>query len=57
LAVPPGMNAATIGWVIDYKVGGHASSLTFPLGAVVCSTPTVDDGPCKRVWQKYGIHW
>jgi hypothetical protein len=57
LAVPPGMNAGTTAWEIDYRVGGHAASLTFPLGAVLCSTSNMDDGPCKRVWQKYGVHW
>jgi hypothetical protein len=57
LAVPPGMNAATTAWEIDYRVAGHAASLTFPLGAVLCSTSSIDDVPCKHVWQKYGVHW
>src|SRR5215469_6633689 len=57
LAVPPGMDAGTTAWEIDYRVGGHAASLTFPLGAVLCSTPNIDDRPCKRVWQQYGVHW
>lgn len=57
LAVPPGMNAGTTAWEIDYTVGGHAASLTFPLGAVLCSTSNMDDGPCKHVWQKYGVNW
>jgi hypothetical protein len=57
LAVPPGMNAGTTAWQIDYTVGGHAASLTFPLGAVLCSTSNIDDRPCKHVWQKYGVHW
>ena len=57
LAVPPGMNAGTTAWEIDYRVGGHAASLTFPLGAVLCSTSSIDDGPCKHVWKKYGVHW
>jgi hypothetical protein len=57
LAVPPGMNAGTTGWEIDYRVGGHAASLTFPLGPVLCSTSNIDDKPCKHVWQRYGVHW
>jgi hypothetical protein len=57
LAVPPGMDAGTTAWEIDYRVGGHAASLTFPLGAVVCSTSNIDDGPCKRVWRQYGLSW
>jgi hypothetical protein len=57
LAVPPGTNAGTTGWEIDYKVGDHAASLRFPLGAVLCSTPSIDDEPCKRVWQQFGMHW
>ncbi len=57
LAVPPGTNAGTTGWEIDYKVGDHAASMTLPLGAVLCSTPSIDDEPCKRVWQQFGMHW
>jgi hypothetical protein len=57
LVVPPGTNAGTTGWQIEYKVGDHAASLTFPLGAVLCSTPSIDDEPCRRVWQQLGMHW
>ena len=57
LAVPAGMNAGTTAWKIDYRVGVHAATLTFPLGAILCSTSNIDDGPCKHVWQKYGFHW
>lgn len=57
LDVPSGTNAGTTAWEIDYRVGGHGASLTFPLGAVLCSTSKMDDGPCKHVWQRYGVHW
>jgi hypothetical protein len=32
LAVPPGMNAGTTAWEIDYRVGGHAASVNVPAG-------------------------
>jgi hypothetical protein len=57
LAVPPGTDAGTTGWEIDYRIGGHASSTTFPQGAVLCSTPAIDDEPCKRVRQRLGLSW
>jgi hypothetical protein len=57
LSVPPGSNAGTTGWQIDYRIGDHAASTTFPLGAVLCSTPSMDDKTCKRVWQQYGLPW
>jgi hypothetical protein len=66
LAVPPGTNAGTTGWEIDYKVGDlgvhvdsaeRTASMTFPLGAVLCSTPSLDDEPCRRVWRQFGMHW
>jgi hypothetical protein len=57
LAVPPDMNAGTTAFMIDYTVGGHAASLIFPQGAVLCSTSSIDDGPCKHVWQQYRVHF
>jgi len=57
LAVPPGMNAGATAFDIDYIVGGHAASLTFPQGAVLCSTSSIYDGPCKHVWQQYGVNF
>jgi hypothetical protein len=57
LSVPPGTNAGTTGWEIDYQIGDHAASVTFPLGAVLCSTPSIDDKPCKHVWRQYGLPW
>jgi hypothetical protein len=57
LSVPAGTDAGTTGWQIDYRIGDHAASVTFPLGAVLCSTASMDDKPCKRVWQQYGLPW
>jgi hypothetical protein len=57
LSVPPGTNAGTTGWEIDYRIGDHMASTTFPYGAVLCSTPSIDDKPCKRVWQRFGVSW
>jgi len=55
LSVAPGTNAGTTAFQIDYTVGDHAASLTYPVGAAVCSTPSVDDPPCQRVLQQLGI--
>ena len=57
LTVPSGTNAGTTGWEIDYQVGGHAASTTFPEGTVLCSTASIDDPSCKHVWQRYGVSW
>jgi hypothetical protein len=57
LTVPPGTNAGANGWEIDYRVGDHTASTTFPLSTVLCSTPSTDDKPCKHVWQQYGLPW
>jgi hypothetical protein len=57
MSVPPGTNAGTTGWEIDYRVGAHTASTTFPYGAVLCTTPTIHDKPCKHVWQQYGLPW
>ena len=57
LSVPPGTNAGTTGWEIDYRTGDRTASTTFPYGAVLCSTPNIDDKPCKHVWQRFGVHW
>ena len=56
LSVPPGTNEATTGWEIDYRVGDQAASITFPQGAVLCSTRSIDDEPCKHLWQQFGLH-
>ena len=55
LSVPPGTNAGTTGWEIDYLIGDHAASTTFPQGAVLCSTRSIDDKPCKHVLQQFGL--
>lgn len=57
LTVPSGTNAGTTGWEIDYQVGGHTASTTFPEGTVLCSTASIDDTSCKHVWQRYGVSW
>jgi hypothetical protein len=57
LTVPPGTNAGANGWEIDYEVGDHTASTTFPLSTVLCSTPTTDDKSCKHVWQRFGLAW
>ena len=57
LSVPSGTNAGTTGWDIDFRIGGHTGSTTFPYGTVLCSTPNLDDKPCKRVWRQFGMHW
>lgn len=54
LSVPPGTNAATTGWEIDYRIDDHTASTTFPYGAVLCSASSLDDKPCKTLAQKYG---
>jgi hypothetical protein len=55
LTVPPGTNAGTTGFQIDYTVGDHSANLTYPLGAILCSTPSVDDAQCKRIFQQLGV--
>jgi hypothetical protein len=54
LSVPPGTNAATSGWEIDYQVGGQTATTTFPQGAVLCSTPTLRAGPCAKLLRESG---
>ena len=55
LTVPPGTNAGTTAFQIDYKVGDHAANLTYPVGAILCSTPSVDDAQCKHLFQQLGL--
>lgn len=55
LSVRHGTNAATNGWEIDYRIGGHTASTTFPQGAILCSTASLDDKPCKPLALKYGM--
>jgi hypothetical protein len=55
LTVPPGTNAGTKRFQIDYTVGDHNANLTYPLGAILCSTPSVDDPPCKGLIQQLGL--
>lgn len=55
LSVPPGTNAGTTGWEIDYRIGDHTASMTFPLSVVLCSTHSMGDEPCKHLWQKFGV--
>jgi len=55
LTVPPGTNAGTKGFQIDYAVGDHTATLTYPVGAILCSTPSVDDAHCKRLFQQFGL--
>lgn len=54
LSVPRGTNAATTGWEIDYQIGDHTASTTFPQGAVLCST-SFDEQPCKHLAQQFGV--
>jgi hypothetical protein len=53
LSVPPGTNAGATGWQIDYQIGGHAASTTFPQGVVLCSTPTVEYQACQRLLTQF----
>ena|GEM_PF-6648660 len=55
LTVPPGTNAGTKGFQIDYTVGDHTANLTYPVGAILCSTPSVKDAPCQRLYQQFGL--
>jgi hypothetical protein len=55
LTMPPGTNAGTKGFQIDYTVGDHTANMMYPVGAILCSTPSVDDAPCKRVIQQLGL--
>ncbi len=55
MSVPPGTNAGTSGWEVDYAIGDHTASVTVPLGAVLCSTPNIDDPPCQHVRQQLGV--
>ena len=54
LTVPPGTNAGTTGFQIDYRVGDNTANLTYPAGAILCSTPSLDDAQCKRLFQQFG---
>jgi hypothetical protein len=56
LTVPPGTNAGTKGFQINYTVGDHTANLTYPVGAILCSTPSVDDPPCKSLIQQFGLY-
>jgi hypothetical protein len=55
LSVPLGTDAATTGWEIDYRIGDHRASTTFPQGAVLCSTASLDQNPCKHLAQQFGM--
>lgn len=55
LNIPPGTNASSTGWEIDYRIGDHTANTTFPYGAVLCSTASLDDKPCKSLARKYGV--
>ena len=57
LTVPPHANAGTSGWEIVYRIGGRTASTAFPLGAILCSTPSLADESCKHVWQQFVLHW
>ena len=55
LTVPPGTNAGTTAFQIDYTVGDHTATLTYPVGAILCSTPSFEDAQCKRLRQQFGL--
>jgi hypothetical protein len=55
LTVPAGTNAGTKGFQIDYTVGDHTANLTYPVGAILCSTLSVADAPCKRLIRQFGL--
>jgi hypothetical protein len=55
LTIPPGTNAGTTGFQIDYTVGDHTAILTYRVGAILCSTPSVDDAQCKALFQQFGV--
>jgi hypothetical protein len=56
LAIPQGTDAGTFGWTIDYQIGEHAASTTFPAGVVLCSQPSMTDPSCNQMWRRFGGH-
>jgi hypothetical protein len=55
LTVPPGTNGGTTGFQIDYRVGASTANLTYPAGAILCSTPSLDDAQCTALFQQFGL--
>ena len=55
LTVPAGTNAGTKEFQIDYTVGDHSANLTYSLGAILCSTPSVDDAQCQLLYHQFGL--
>lgn len=53
LSIPPGTNSATRGWKFTLTDGQHTSTLTFPLGVVLCSSPTMKAPDCHALWKSY----
>jgi len=55
LSMPAGTNAGSAGFQIDYSVGDHTGSLTYQVGAILCSTPTLDDASCRSLFKQFGL--
>jgi len=53
LSVPSGTNSATRGWRFTVTDGQHTSTVTYPLGVVLCSTPTMKEPACAALWKSY----
>jgi hypothetical protein len=56
LAIQPGTEAAAAGWRFHYRVGNKSGSTTFPLGVVLCSTPTLQAPACARFIASFAGH-
>lgn len=49
LVKPTSAPASAAGWLIHYRSGGQAGTVTWPLGVVVCSERDPDAPACRRL--------
>lgn len=56
MSVPAGTNAAARGWKISVSDGHGSSSVTYPQGVILCSTPSLDSPTCQQLRHTYGDH-
>lgn len=56
MSIPAGANAAARGWTITASDGKRSSSVTFPLGVVLCSAPTMDAPACQTFQRAWSGH-